>query len=74
MRDLERLDKRLGKRIVDAVDRLAATDRGDVKVLKGSKGEYRLRVGDWRVRFTRDARSRTMTVLRVLPRGGADRD
>jgi mRNA interferase RelE/StbE len=41
--------------------------------LQGVEREYRLRVGDWRVRFTLDEAIRVMTVLRVLPRGGAYR-
>jgi mRNA-degrading endonuclease RelE of RelBE toxin-antitoxin system len=44
---------------------------GDVKRLSGQPAEWRLRVSDWRVRFTRDAASRTITVQRVLPRGRA---
>ena len=47
---------------------------GDVKRLSGQSAEWRLRVSDWRVRFTRDAASRTITVQRVLPRGRAYRD
>jgi len=34
--------------------------------------EYRLRVGDWRVRFRRD--TETIYVLRALSRGRAYRD
>lgn len=35
-----------------ALERLAATERGNVERLKGiDPPEYRLRVGDWRVRF-----------------------
>jgi mRNA-degrading endonuclease RelE of RelBE toxin-antitoxin system len=33
--------------------------------------KHRLRVGDWRVRFERDASAREIVVLRVLPRGRA---
>jgi mRNA-degrading endonuclease RelE of RelBE toxin-antitoxin system len=43
---------------------------GDIKRLRGS-GEYRLRAGDWRVRFERDDRQLTIVVVRVLPRGRA---
>ncbi len=41
---------------------------------QASSREWRLRVGDWRVRFTREQASRTVYVLRVLPRGRAYRD
>jgi mRNA-degrading endonuclease RelE of RelBE toxin-antitoxin system len=41
--------------------------------LRGSD-ELRLRVGDWRVRLRLDPATRTIVVLRVLPRGRAYRD
>jgi mRNA-degrading endonuclease RelE of RelBE toxin-antitoxin system len=40
--------------------------------LAGSDDEWRLTVGDWRVRFTRDD-EQLVHVLRVLPRGRAYR-
>lgn len=53
------------------VERLAKDDPStDVRKLMGSN-ELRLRVGDWRVRFERDAEKREIVVLRVLPRGKA---
>ena len=58
---------------------IAALDRfcrdppvGDVVKLAGGE-EWRLRVGDWRVRFARDD-SGTIIVTRVLPRGRVYRD
>lgn len=36
--------------------------------------EYRLRVGDWRLRFLRDDAARLVILTRVLPRGRAYRD
>ena len=47
---------------------------GDVVRLSGRAGEFRLRAGDWRVRFTLDHTTQTVAVLRVLPRGRAYRD
>jgi mRNA interferase RelE/StbE len=72
-RDLERLDRPLAGRILTAIERFAATGHGDVKRLQGVEREWRLRVGDWRVRFTLDQGQLLMIVLRVLPRGGAYR-
>ena len=71
-KDLLRLDRQVQRRIVDALDRLAAGERlsGDVRRLAGST-EYRLRVGDWRVRFELDGDRLLITVVRVLPRGRA---
>ena len=70
-RELRRLDPPVQRRIVDALDRLTAEpSQGDVVKLAGSDDEWRLRVGDWRVRFIR-AQDGQVQVLRVLPRGRA---
>lgn len=72
-RDFRRLDAQVQRRIADALDRLVADPpQGDVIKLAGSDDEFRLRVGDWRVRFIRQ--DATVYVLRVLPRGRAYRD
>jgi len=55
VRDLRRLDPTLRRRVIEALDRLVAEPpRGDVRKLQGRDDEWRLRVGEWRVRFTRD--------------------
>jgi mRNA interferase RelE/StbE len=72
-RDLRRLDRPVAGRIVDALTRLADTGQGDVIRLQGNAEEWRLRVGDWRVRFRYDHATRTLEVLRILPRGQAYR-
>ena len=41
--------------ILIALHRLAETGAGRVKTLKGQSGEMRLRVGDFRVRFTEES-------------------
>lgn len=71
-KDLRRIDPPTRKRILSAIARLAqgAELTGDVKRLRGSR-EYRLRVGDWRVRFEREDRLLVITIVRVLPRGRA---
>lgn len=71
-KDLRGLDPPTRERILSAIMRLArgAELAGDIKRLRGS-GEYRLRVGDWRVRFERDDRQLIIVVVRVLPRGRA---
>jgi mRNA interferase RelE/StbE len=71
-KDLRRLDPPTRDRILRAISRLgqSAELTGDVKRLRGTD-EYRLRVGDWRVRFERDGRRLVITVVRVLPRGRA---
>ena len=42
----------------------------NLKRLQASGG-YRLRVGDWRVFYSLDAKAKTLTVEGVEPRGGA---
>ncbi len=69
-RDLRRLDPPVSARVVAALERLAAGDPIDERKLKGID-EWRIRVGDWRVRFTRDLETRTIHVTHVLPRGRA---
>ena len=53
--DVRRLDREAAMRIFAALIRLAETGEGDVKMLKGQSGEMRLRVGDYRIRFTLEA-------------------
>lgn len=71
-KDLRRIDPPTRKRILAAITKLgqSAELTGDIKRLQRST-EYRLRVGDWRVRFLRDGRQLIITVVRVLPRGRA---
>jgi mRNA interferase RelE/StbE len=70
-RDLRRLDPQIRARVVAALERLATGDPTiEERKLKGLD-EWRIRVGDWRVRFTRDTNARTIYVIHVLPRGRA---
>ena len=46
-----------------------AAQANNVKALKGMKGVYRLRVGDWRVLFSETGE--IIAVIKVRPRGGA---
>ena len=52
-RDLRRLDSRTRTRIVVGIDRYAKAGAGDVKRVQAQRGWLRLRIGDWRVFFTR---------------------
>ena len=52
LEDLGALDKGIARRVKQAVERFAATGTGNVKKLQDIEPpEYRLRVGDYRVRF-----------------------
>lgn len=44
---------------------------GDVKPLAGRPGEWRLRVGGWRVIYVLDEERRRIAILAVRPRGSA---
>jgi mRNA interferase RelE/StbE len=68
-RDLRRLDPPIRARVVATLERLAVGDSTvDQRRLKGID-EWRIRVGDWRVRFTRDDDARTIYVTHILPHG-----
>ena len=50
--DLKKLDRPIALAIVKTIHRFAATGAGNVKGLHGiHPPEFRLRAGDWRVRF-----------------------
>jgi mRNA interferase RelE/StbE len=74
VKDAEKLDRKTRQRVLAALERLAETGHGDVaKLIDVDPPEYRLRVGDCRVRYGLDPAARVITVLRVLPRGDAYR-
>ena len=71
-RDLRQLDPQIRRRVLAAIDGLLTDPpRGDVQRLTATGGEYRLRVGDWRVRFVSSQDKQLVTIKRVLPRGRA---
>lgn len=72
VKDALRLDAATRTRVRAGLQRFAQTGHGDVKRLQATRiEEYRLRVADWRVRFTVDWESRVLTVLRVVHRSDA---
>jgi mRNA interferase RelE/StbE len=70
-RDMRRLDRPVKQRIVDALDRFVANPQAGNTRKLADNDEWRLRVGDWRVRFNFDDEARVIIVTRVLPRGRA---
>ncbi len=51
--DLAGLDRAVRLRVAAAIQRLLQTNTGNIKRLQGiDPPEFRLRVGDWRVRFS----------------------
>ncbi len=72
LEDMAALDKGTARRVRQAVERFVETGAGNVKKLQGIEPpEYRLRVGDHRVRF--ELEGRTIRVLRVRNRREAYR-
>ena len=72
LEDMAALDERIGRRVKQVVERFAATGAGSVRKLQGmALPEYRLRVGDYRVRF--ELTGKTIRVLRVRNRREAYR-
>ena len=72
LEDMAALDKGIARRVKRAVERFAETGAGNVKRLQSiDPPEFRLRVGDWRVRFHQDGE--TIRVLRVRNRREAYR-
>jgi len=53
--DIRAIPQQIAMQILTAIHRLAETGAGRVKTLQGRNGEKRLRVGDFRVRFTEKA-------------------
>ncbi|MEN8165517.1 MAG: type II toxin-antitoxin system RelE/ParE family toxin, partial [Acidobacteriota bacterium] len=71
-----RLDKTTRKRIKDALLALEQEEKPllhpRVRPLTGNlKGDYRVRVGDWRLLFTPDRDSSVLHVYAIVPRGNA---
>jgi len=71
-----RLDKRTRKRIKKALQGLEKANNPslhhDVRLLTGQlQGDYRLRIGDWRVLFTPEKEKKIIHIYAILPRGGS---
>jgi mRNA-degrading endonuclease RelE of RelBE toxin-antitoxin system len=72
LEDMAALDKGIARRVKQAGERFAETGAGNMKRLQAvAPPEYRLRVGDYRVRF--HLADETVQVLRVRNRREAYR-
>ena len=72
LQDMAALEKRKARQVKNAVERFAQHGTGKVKKLQGvDPAEFRLRVGDFRVRFQVDGD--TLRILRLLDRKDAYR-
>lgn len=66
IKNVKKLDSPTRDRILSSINKLPF---GDVKKLQGYDNYYRLRVGDFRVIYSLD--DETITISAVLPRGEA---
>ncbi len=65
VKSINNLDKQAKKRVKAAIEKIPD---GDIKPLRGSKGNYRLRVGNCRIIFSYPD-DNTILVDKVGPRG-----
>ncbi|MCO5316352.1 MAG: type II toxin-antitoxin system RelE/ParE family toxin [Solirubrobacterales bacterium] len=66
--------KRLGRKDQERIQiGIGALPEGDVKRLRGPDRLWRLRVGEWRIIFTRRDTDRVLDVRAIRPRGRAYR-
>jgi mRNA interferase RelE/StbE len=74
-KDLDRLDRPVLERIWEAIRTLEQNPRPPAarKLRHPAIGEFRLRVGDWRVFYDVDEENRAVVVLRVMHRREAYR-
>jgi mRNA interferase RelE/StbE len=52
--DIRRIDRETAMRILNALHRFAESGEGDIRKMRGDSSELRLRVGDYRIRFTEE--------------------
>lgn len=63
---LEKLDKNMQIRIITAINQLPF---GDVKKLQVNTGDYRLRVGSYRIVFSKDDKNLIINIIEIASRG-----
>lgn len=69
---IKKVDKPTRDRILKRIKELQnAPWSGDVKPLKGLPGEWRTRVGDWRIFYAVNRDQLVIMILKISPRGDA---
>ncbi|MBU5294449.1 mRNA interferase RelE/StbE [Keratinibaculum paraultunense] len=63
---LKRLDKNTQLRIIKAINQLPS---GDVKKLQGDTEDYMLRVGKYRIVFSKDEKNLIINIIQIASRG-----
>lgn len=72
-RNLSAAQKKTLRSVLDGVALDPKYRHNNLKPLKGLKNGFRLRLGDWRVSFFRDAKDGVIDVFEIQPRGKAYR-
>ena len=71
---LQKMTPKRAARIAGIVERIAADPfarHPNVDRIKGEKGGFRYRLGDWRVLYRLDSKTKTLTLVNIRPRGSA---
>jgi mRNA interferase RelE/StbE len=63
---LKKLNRNMQVGIINAINQLPY---GDVKKLQGNKDDYRLRVGNYRIVFSKDAENLIIYIIKIASRG-----
>lgn len=59
-RDLEKIEYFIRIRIIKQIEKMGNGERVDIKKIKGSGSDYRLRIGDYRAIFTLENKNITI--------------
>lgn len=72
VKQLKEMAKQDQERVRKALSGLTSIPpQGDIKKLKGFKGRFRLRVGDWRIIFVFNVQEKKVLISEILPRSDA---
>ena len=71
--DMPRSQARATRNVLARVSADPGFKHNQLKPLKGVKGGFRFRAGNWRVSFTLDRRAGVLDVFEIAPRGSAYR-
>jgi mRNA interferase RelE/StbE len=63
---LRKLERNTQVRIISAINQLP---EGDIKRLQGNSSDYRLRVGDYRIVFSKNVRTLIINIIEIASRG-----
>ena len=63
---LKKLDRNTQVRIINAISKLPF---GNVNKLQGNIADYRLRVGNYRIVFSKDDENLIISIIEIAPRG-----